>query len=262
MSKYTTQVRFICESKAGIVEPYTNISYLEIIERARPKIFNFSYPIWNENKRKELETNILKHFYTNEIGSETFGLWQLRLDDWMNSHMPYYNPLFEALDKQYEMFLTDDFSITSDENTEHHDVNTEDRTKNSKVNIGGTNNSNYTSNSNSNGENTNTHTDTPQGSIDNFLAGKYMSDADHSKANSVNNFSSNASSNSNSNTTQDDKNNTKENRDGNEHRILDHVEKGYRGRSLVSIMNDYMKEETNIYNCLYRDMEVLFMRLW
>ena len=74
VSKYTTQVRFICESKAGIVEPYTNISYTEIIERARPKIFNFSYPIWNENKRKELETNILKHFYTNEIGSETFGL--------------------------------------------------------------------------------------------------------------------------------------------------------------------------------------------
>ena len=202
MSKYTTQVRFICESKAGIVEPYTNISYTEIIERARPKIFNFSYPIWNENKRKELETNILKHFYTNEIGSETFGLWQLRLDDWMNSHMPYYNPLFEALDKQYEMFLTDDFSITSDENTEH------------------------------------------------------------SKASSTNGFNSNASSNSSSNTTQDDKNNTKENRDGNEHRILDHVEKGYRGRSLVSIMNDYMKENTNIYNCLYKDMEVLFMRLW
>lgn len=160
------------------------------------------------------------------------------------------------------MFLTDDFSITSDENTEHHDVNTEDRTKNSKVNIDGTNNSNYTSNSNSNGENTNTHTDTPQGSLDNFLAGKYMSDADHSKASSANDFSSNANSNSNSNTTQDDKNNTKENRDGNEHRVLDHVEKGYRGRSLVSIMNDYMKENTNIYNCLYRDMEVLFMRLW
>ena len=45
MSKYTTQVRFICESKAGVIEPYTNISYSEIIERARPKIFNFSYPI-------------------------------------------------------------------------------------------------------------------------------------------------------------------------------------------------------------------------
>ena len=96
----------------------------------------------------------------------------------------------------------------------------------------------------------------------NFLAGKYMSDADHSKASSANDFSSNANSNSNSNTTQDDKNNTKENRDGNEHRVLDHVKKGYRGRSLASIMNDYMKENTNIYNCLYRDMEVLFMRLW
>ena len=78
----------------------------------------------------------------------------------------------------------------------------------------------------------------------------------------ANDFNSNANSSSNSNTTQDDKNNTKENRDGNEHRVLDHVEKGYRGRSLVSIMNDYMKENTNIYNCLYRDMEVLFMRLW
>lgn len=262
MSKYTTQVRFICESKAGIVEPYTNVPYSEIIERARPKIFNFNYPIWNENKRKELETNILKHFYTNEIGAETFGLWQIRLDDWMNSHMPFYNPLFEALDKQYEMFLTDDFTITSDESTEHHDVNTEDRTKNSNIKTNGSNSSNYNSNSSNNEESTAIHTDTPQGSLDNFLAGKYMSSADHANGSSSNTFNSNAGANSNSNTEQNDKNNVKENRDGNEHRILGHTEKGYRGRSMVSIMNDYMKENTNIYNRLYRDMNVLFMQIW
>lgn len=262
MSKYTTQVRYICESKAGIIEPFTNIPYSEIIERARPYIFNFYYPIWDNSKRKELETNILKHFYTNEIGQETFQLWQMRLDDWMNSYMPYYNPLFEALDKQYSMFLTDDFTITRDENTEHHDINTEDRTKNSSMSGSSSNNSTYGSNSKANNEETNTHIDTPQGSLDNFLAGKYMSDADHNTSNGTNDFNSTGNSSGNTSSTQNDTNNTKENRDGNEHRKLEHLEKGYRGRSMVSIMNDYIEGKTNIYNRLYSDMEPLFMQIW
>ena len=262
MSKYTTQIRYICESKAGIVEPYTNVPYSEIIERARPYIFNFNYPIWDEAKRKELETNILKHFYTYEIGQETFGLWQLRLDDWMNSYMPFYNPLFEALDKQYEMLFTDNFTITSDENTEHHDINSEDRTKNSTIKGTNSNNSTYGSNSSNKSESTNSHTDTPQGSLDDFLAGKYMSEADHSTASGSNDFNSTSNANGETNTEQNDKGNTKENRDGTEHRILNHKELGHRGRTMASIMNDYMNDKTNVYNHLYRDMESLFMRIW
>ena len=71
MSKYTTEVRFICEHYAGLDESegYANVE--EIIERARPKVFDFDYPIFDSSYKPILETKILKHYYTREIGFET-----------------------------------------------------------------------------------------------------------------------------------------------------------------------------------------------
>ena len=96
MSAFTTQIRFICESKAGLKESvgYDNIA--QVIAGARPAIFDFPYPIFDETYRAVLETKILKHYYTREIGEETYGLWKLRLDTKMNEIMPYYNQLYKS----------------------------------------------------------------------------------------------------------------------------------------------------------------------
>lgn len=96
MSKYTTDIRFICETAAGLTESkgYNNVN--EIIESARPKIFNFSYPIFDDEYKPTLETKILKHFYLREISSETVGVWKLWLDATMNEIMPYYNELYKS----------------------------------------------------------------------------------------------------------------------------------------------------------------------
>lgn len=96
MSHYTTEVRFICESYAGLEESqgYTGID--EIVEKARPKIFDFPYPIFDEEYRPVLERKILKHFYTREICAETVGLWKLWLNSRMNEIMPYYNQLYNS----------------------------------------------------------------------------------------------------------------------------------------------------------------------
>lgn len=96
MSKYTSELRFICESEAGLV---TSVGYKrvnEIIQRAIPKIFDFDFPIYDENYRNILETKILKHFYTQEIGLETYGLWKLALDTKLNEIMPYYNEMYKS----------------------------------------------------------------------------------------------------------------------------------------------------------------------
>lgn len=93
MSKYTTELRFICES---LVPNYETKSINEIIEEARQKIFDFEYPIIDESYKKTLETKIIKHFYIREIGLETYGLWKLRLDSKMNEIMPFYNKLYET----------------------------------------------------------------------------------------------------------------------------------------------------------------------
>ena len=112
MSKYTTELRFICENAAGLTESegYNNIN--TILDAARPVIFDFDFPIFDENYRNVLENKILKHFYTREIGVETVGLWKLRLDTKMNEIMPYYNQLYNSalleFNPLYDVDLTTD----------------------------------------------------------------------------------------------------------------------------------------------------------
>lgn len=96
MSKYTTELRFICEKYAG---KDTSVNYNkvdEVIEAARPFIFDFNYPIFNANYKPGLERKILKHFYTREICAETLGIWKLFLNRKMNEIMPYYNQRYES----------------------------------------------------------------------------------------------------------------------------------------------------------------------
>ena len=67
MSKYTTELRYICEEQAARTESgdYSDIS--SIIAAARPQIFSFNYPYYDSAQKEKTETNILRHFYTREI---------------------------------------------------------------------------------------------------------------------------------------------------------------------------------------------------
>ena len=96
MSKYTTEVRFICEFEAGYDESQGYQSVDEIVTKAAPKIFDFDFPIFDADYRLPLEKRILKHYYTREISEETYGLWKLRLEDKLNLIMPYYNKLYQS----------------------------------------------------------------------------------------------------------------------------------------------------------------------
>lgn len=96
MSKYTTEVRFICEESAGLVDSAGYKKVEDVLTLAIPRVFDFDYPIFDESYREVLERKILRHFYTREICEETVGLWKLRLDDKMNIIMPYYNQLYKS----------------------------------------------------------------------------------------------------------------------------------------------------------------------
>ena len=76
MSKYTTEVRFICEKYAGLEESVGYNKVADIIANSRSKVFDFDYPIFDETYRSILETKILKHFYLREICAETVGVWK------------------------------------------------------------------------------------------------------------------------------------------------------------------------------------------
>lgn len=136
MSKYTTQVRFICETAAGMDESegFNNVD--SIIETAAPHVFNFDFPIWDEAYRPVLEKKILRHYYTREICAETVGLWKLWLSDKLNMIMPYYNKLYESTLLQFNPFY--DVDVTTEHTGEGESASTGSNTESGTSNGGGT----------------------------------------------------------------------------------------------------------------------------
>ena len=67
MSKYTTELRYVCEVESGLVDSEGFNSINTILDNCRANIFNFDYPIFDETYRPVLEKKILKHYYTREI---------------------------------------------------------------------------------------------------------------------------------------------------------------------------------------------------
>lgn len=96
MSKYTTELRYVCESLYPYSESKGYNDVNDILDETWDKVFDFDFPIFDENYRAPLCKKILKHYYTREICEETYGLWKLRLDSEMNEIMPYFNKLYNS----------------------------------------------------------------------------------------------------------------------------------------------------------------------
>ena len=144
MSKYTTEVRFLCESLTGHDESKGFNDVEQILTEAAPIIFSFNFPIFDETYRLPLERKILRHYYTREISEETYGLWKLRLDDRMNVIMPYYNQLYRStllsFNPFYDVDLTTEHSGSENgvtdtaENEKRRTDNTSSNSVNENVN--------------------------------------------------------------------------------------------------------------------------------
>lgn len=96
MSKYTTEVRFICESKSGLSESKGFGSVDEVLNGSWDKIFTSKVNFFDEEYRGVLCKKILKHYYLREIGCETVGIWLLWMNTKLEEIMPYYNKLYES----------------------------------------------------------------------------------------------------------------------------------------------------------------------
>ena len=120
MSKYTTEVRFLCESLTGHTESVGFNDTDAIITAAAPIIFSFDFPIFDTNYKLPLERKILRHYYTREISEETYGLWKLRLEDRLNVIMPYYNQLYQSALLSFNPFY--DVDLTTEHTGNENDV--------------------------------------------------------------------------------------------------------------------------------------------
>lgn len=215
MSVYTTEVRFICETEAGLIANTGYNDVDEVIDKSWKKIFK-NFPIFDESYREGLCKKILNHYYTREIGAETVALWKFWLNQKMNEIMPYYNKLYISEQIKYDPLHEIDFTreITENtngdktgtsgtstkdsatettrgssdnflkgENTDTRTVNSErtvtGETENRQINTGTT-----TVQGSTNGQDL--HSDAPQGSIENIADGTYLTDA-HMTTNTTDN---------------------------------------------------------------------------
>lgn len=204
MSHYTTEVRYICENFAGLKESvgYDRVEW--VISKSRKKVFDFDYPIFDESYRSVLESKILRHYYTREIGLETVGLWKLKLNAKMNEIMPYYNKLYESellkFNPLYDVDLTTthegedvgDKNTVTDFDGNRNLVSTDDENRNQEYSETITNVGDFQTDVTHDGTNHNVHSDnewnlfsdTPQGGIngienayDNLPDNAYLTDA-------------------------------------------------------------------------------------
>lgn len=133
MAKYTTEVRYICEEAYGLTgdeERRPSVNQITSSSKVLNRVFDFSFPIFDEAYRSVLEQKILKRYYTREIGEETVELWKLRLDTRLNEIMPYYNKLYASELIEFNPLYNMNYTREGDKTGKVLTDNTEDRTFN------------------------------------------------------------------------------------------------------------------------------------
>lgn len=160
MSKYTTEVRFICENSAGLSESKGADNIDSILDKCWNKVFNFDFPIFDENYRQVLCRKILKHYYTREIAHETVGRWKLALNAKLNEIMPYYNQLYKSELLEFNPFY--DVNLTRS----REGSGTSNKISNNTETNSGTSKNVSSGSGTSNTDTLNKFSDTPQNSMD------------------------------------------------------------------------------------------------
>lgn len=149
MSKYTTEVRWICEMAANRGDHKIDLEEAtptEIITAAAPYIFNFDFPMYDEKYRLPLEVKILRHYYGREIGAETVGRWKLQLEDRLNIIMPYYNELYKTTLYEFNPLYDVDYTKSGHRN------GTQDKDNTTTENVSGSNSKERAENKNTQAE--------------------------------------------------------------------------------------------------------------
>lgn len=226
MSKFTTEVRYICETLAGYDESQDYSKIDEIVEDAESQIFD-NYPIFDETYRKTLNCKILKHYYTREICEETFGLWKLRLNNRMNEIMPYYNKLYTSEELAFNPLQDIDITTSGSESGS------------------ASSNGSSTSNDTSSGGSGDAYSDTPQGHLSGVEDNSHLTN--YRKINfsqNSNGGTTNSSSSSNSGT---------------------HNERTFgksAGKSNSALLQEYRETFLNIDKQIIDELNDLFFGLW
>lgn len=259
MSKYTTEVRFICESKSGLVASGESSDVDNIIANSWSKIFTSKVAFFDEEYRSVLCQKILKHYYLREICSETVGVWTLWMNTRLEEIMPYYNQLYESakieFNPMHDVNLTREHKRTENETASGN----RDVTNNSTTDVTSSSATNRTTSSDENKKDL--YSDTPQGALTGVENETYLTNArkitdsvNGSDVANVNNTQKNVGSST-------DNEETTSNVDTTENYLESLV--GKQGtESFSSLLNKFRETFLNIDMMVIEEFSDLFFGLW
>lgn len=236
MSKFTTQVRFICETTANVAESSGFNDIEDILNKSWSKIFS-DFPIFDEEYRAELCKKILRHYYTREICCETVGRWKLFLSDKMKNIMPYYNQLYQSELLKIQPLVSVNRTVN------HEGTGSETKT----TNRNGTNNS--SSRTDGSSDTWSYYSDTPQGGINGLDSNDYLTNATH-------NAGTDGTSTTLNETTSDNETGTGNRSDSYIDTVL-----GYEGNQSEMLLK-FRETFLNIDMMIIDELKDLFFTLW
>ena len=227
MSKYTTEVRYICEQKSGLGESVGFDQIDKVLTKSWDKIFTTKCEFFDNNYRQVLCKKILKHYYTREIGTETVGLWMLWMNRRLEEIMPFYNQLYRSAQLEFNPF---------------HDV---DYYREGNRQNDGTSETTGTSRNTQDNVSRDLYSETPQGALTGVENETYLTDA--RKVMQDNEANNEYADNNTTNTTED---------------YLEHVYGKMGTANYSKMLNEYRTTLLNIDMQIIEEFSDLFMGLW
>lgn len=267
MSKYTTEVRFICETKSGLTESTGSDNVDTVIANSWNKIFTTKTSFFDEAYRSVICSKILKHYYLREICCETVGIWQLWMNTKLEEIMPYYNQLYEStqikFNPMHDVDLTrkHDGSSKQDKKETSGDTRKVSGNRDSSVSSSGSRNTNTSENN----VNRNLFSDTPQGSITGIENETYLTDARKITDTKNGNGTEESNSSEKSGSDYGETENKTGNVDGTVNSTEAYIEtiSGKQGSgTFSSMLNEYRTTLLNIDMLVIDEFAELFFGLW
>lgn len=123
MSKYTMQLRYLCEMKAGLTE--STGDYLSVINASYDKIIHPQAALYDPSYAPILYKKILSHYYFDEIAHETAAQFIMRLNTKLDEILPYYNMFYKSAALEFNPLYDVDYTRTGN----REDNNTAENTR-------------------------------------------------------------------------------------------------------------------------------------
>lgn len=204
----------------------------DLAKYGRTTFFDFDYPLTNNITKEEFETMILNKFIMRRIGYDTLTAFKIQLNVKLNSIMPIYNKMFDALEN-WNIF--NDGEVTTETGTDERQ--TTNTTQNTLSNSSTTQSSSVSDRRKS---------ELPQDQLENLQSGSYVGEYNYDTDTSNGSDSSTSNGSATSNGT-DNNEYTKEIRRS--------------PADKIAIMKEMQTNINSIYEMIFKDLDCLFYQL-